>query len=46
MTARLLRCRPLPIGASREHDFRARRNADPAPAGIGAIVVAGAAEFV
>jgi hypothetical protein len=36
----------LPIGASREHDFRARCNADLAPAGIGAIVVAGAAEFV
>jgi hypothetical protein len=36
----------LPIGASREHDFRARRNADSAPAGIGAIVVAGASDFV
>jgi len=36
----------LPIGASHEHDFRARRNADSAPPGSGAMVVAGAADFV
>ena len=35
MTVRLRRYRALPIGGSREHDLRARRNTDSAPPGAG-----------